>query len=184
MELGGEFEAELRGLSDRLNQPQGRYYQKHCSAVLGDAKCGVDLTAPGAFADVPVQASVDARVFTFAPVAGFADGWFERGRLAVQDGAGAGLLGLIKSDRTVDGSRVVELWQSLRAEIVPGDTVRLEPGCDKRPETCAQKFDNFLNFRGFPHIPGEDWLSAYPRKSGSNDGMSAYAVPENDLELE
>ncbi len=44
--------------------------------------------------------------------------------------------------------------------------MRLEPGCDKRAETCREKFDNFLNFRGFPHIPGEDWLISYPVSSG------------------
>jgi uncharacterized phage protein (TIGR02218 family) len=48
--------------------------------------------------------------------------------------------------------------------------IRLEAGCDKRAETCRLKFDNFLNFRGFPHIPGEDWLSSYPVSAGNNDG--------------
>jgi hypothetical protein len=26
------------------------------------------------------------------------------------------------------------------------------------------KFDNFLNFRGFPHVPGEDWIMASPQR--------------------
>ncbi len=42
--------------------------------------------------------------------------------------------------------------------MAPGDLLRLEAGCDKRLETCRLKFDNVVNFRGFPHIPGEDWL--------------------------
>ncbi|MFD2844660.1 phage BR0599 family protein [Paracoccus cavernae] len=43
---------------------------------------------------------------------------------------------------------------------VAGDQVRLSAGCDKRAETCRLKFANFLNFRGFPHLPTEDWLLA------------------------
>ena len=31
----GAFHAELRGLTERLNQPRGRVFQKRCSAVLG-----------------------------------------------------------------------------------------------------------------------------------------------------
>jgi uncharacterized phage protein (TIGR02218 family) len=50
--------------------------------------------------------------------------------------------------------------------------VRLEAGCDKRAETCRLKFANFLNFRGFPHLPGEDWLTAVPKAEGANDGGS------------
>jgi uncharacterized phage protein (TIGR02218 family) len=66
----------------------------------------------------------------------------------------------------------VDLWETLGGEILPGDRVRLEPGCDKRLETCREKFDNLLNFRGFPDIPGEDWLVSYPVRSGVNDGGS------------
>jgi len=48
----------------------------------------------------------------------------------------------------------------------------LEAGCDKQAATCRNKFGNFLNFRGFPHIPGEDWLSAYPKADQANTGGS------------
>lgn len=41
---------------------------------------------------------------------------------------------------------------------------------DKRAVTCRKKFNNFLNFRGFPDIPGEDWLMSYPIPSERNDG--------------
>ena len=66
-----------------------------------------------------------------------------------------------------------ELWEELRAEIAAGDLVRLEAGCDKRMETCRLKFANILNFQGFPDIPGEDWVMAYPgRGSAPSDGES------------
>lgn len=170
---GGAFHAELRGLAERLNQVQGRVYHRHCSAVLGDGQCRFDTSLPGYSAEGPVQAVEGAVVLDFAGLDTFEDRWFERGRLLVQTGAAAGLSGFVKSDRlAADGTRRVELWQRLGADLASGDVVRLEAGCDKRSATCRQKFNNFLNFRGFPHIPGEDWLTSYPSSTTVNDGGS------------
>ena len=55
-----------------------------------------------------------------------------------------------------------------------GDMILLQAGCDKLSATCQTKFGNFLNFRGFPHIPGEDWLMSYPISSQNNDGGSLF----------
>ena len=170
---GGAFHAELRGLAERLNQVQGRVYHRHCSAVLGDGQCRFDTSLPGYSAEAAVQAVEGAVVLDFAELETFEDRWFERGRLLVQTGAAAGLSGFVKSDRlAADGTRRVELWQRLGADLASGDVVRLEAGCDKRSATCRQKFNNFLNFRGFPHIPGEDWLTSYPSSTTVNDGGS------------
>ena len=62
--------------------------------------------------------------------------------------------------------------EPIPADVAPGDMLRIEAGCDKRAATCRLKFGNFVNFRGFPHIPGEDWLMAVPRSDGVNDGGS------------
>lgn len=172
VQAGGAFQAELRGLAELLNQPQGRVYQAPCSAVLGDRRCGVDLTLPGYCEERVVEEVEAGRVFRFADFLGFDDRWFERGRLVVLDGAAAGLVEVVKNDRLTGRARVVELWQSLRAPVVPGDRIRLEAGCDRRAETCRLKFANFPNFRGFPHLPGEDWLAAVPRAGEVNDGGS------------
>jgi uncharacterized phage protein (TIGR02218 family) len=167
---GGAFKAELRGLSEGLNQQGGRVYHAACGAVLGDRACGFDLAQEGYFAQVPVQAVADGQRFTFAPIETVAPGWFAQGRLRVLSGAAAGLLGHIREDRAQAGARVIALWDGLRAPVAVGDLVRLEAGCDKQAATCRLKFDNLLNFQGFPHIPGEDWQSAYPRAGQPNDG--------------
>ncbi|MBY6152555.1 DUF2163 domain-containing protein [Vannielia litorea] len=174
----GAFEAELRGLTEALNQPQGRVYQPQCSAVLGDGKCRYDLSVPGYSAEVAVEQVQDGRVFRFSGMAEFDQRWFERGRLRVLSGEAAGLVGLVKNDRLSNARREVELWEQLPAQIAVGDMVRIEAGCDKRAQTCRLKFDNFLNFRGFPHIPGEDWLMSYPKSGGSEkDGGSLATKP-------
>jgi uncharacterized phage protein (TIGR02218 family) len=171
--VGGAFRAELRGLAEALNAPQGRIYHGRCSAVLGDAKCGFDLSQPGYSDTRPVETASEARVFGFADFAGFEDRWFEKGRFTVLTGAAAGLVGSVKNDRvTGTTGRTIELWQGLGQAPGAGDMVRVEAGCDRRSDTCRLKFANYLNFRGFPDIPGEDWLMAYPAGSAANDGGS------------
>ncbi len=47
-------------------------------------------------------------------------------------------------------------------------------GCDKRFETCRAKFANTLNFRGFPHMPGNDAVQARPVAGEPLDGGSRF----------
>jgi uncharacterized phage protein (TIGR02218 family) len=166
----GAFRAELRGLTEEMNQPQGRVYQRDCAAILGDAQCRFDLSRPGFSVEVAIETQSEGRVFAVAGLAGFAAGWFEKGRARLLDGEARGAIGLIKVDRIEGNRRVIELWNCIGPQVVPGDRLRLEAGCDRRAETCQAKFSNFNNFRGFPHIPGEDWLLSYPTDSGPNDG--------------
>ncbi|RVT85448.1 DUF2163 domain-containing protein [Rhodobacteraceae bacterium CCMM004] len=169
---GGAFTAELRGLTEALNQPQGRVYQGPCTAVLGDAQCRADLSSPGYATERSVEAVREAKFFDFAALDGFDDRWFERGTLRVLSGASEGAVAVIKNDRQLPNGRVVEVWEALRGGIAPGDTIRLEAGCDKRLQTCRLKFDNVVNFRGFPYLPSEDWLMAYPKAGGAHTGGS------------
>ncbi|WP_120500966.1 DUF2163 domain-containing protein [Roseovarius sp. EL26] len=169
---GGAFEAELRGLTDVLNQPYGKVYQKPCGAVLGDEGCGFDLETPGYFLVRAVERVEDRRAFRFDALDGYAPEWFQYGVLRILSGAAEGLSGLIKRDRVDADGRLVELWHPLRAEILAGDLLRLDTGCDKRGETCRKKFNNYLNFQGFPDIPGDDWSVTDPTRAGRLDGRS------------
>ena len=168
---GGAFQAELRGLTEALNRPLGRVYQKPCTAVLGDAACGFDPNAPGFSIELPIATVTDRRTFEWPTLEGFEPDWFSRGRLEVLDGPGAGLWGLIKFDK-IEQLRRVELWEPLRAEVQSGDLVKLVAGCDRRFETCMAKFGNTLNYQGFPDIPGDDWMMAVPKKANVNGGGS------------
>ena len=171
----GAFTAELRGLTEVLSRETGLVFHPRCSAILGDSRCRFDTEAAGYSAEIVLDGVEGARVFRFEELTGFADRWFEKGRFTVIDGAAAGLVGVVKNDRLAsDGSRRVELWQAIGAAISAGDRVRIVAGCDRRGETCRLKFSNYDNFRGFPHIPGEDWLNSYPVQSGGNDGGSLF----------
>lgn len=169
---GQSFRAELRGLGEALNAGRGRVVQPLCSAVLGDGQCRANLEQPGYVLQARAVAVRDGGAeIGLGAVAGVAPGWFSQGQVRVLDGAGAGLAGVVRADRTDSGGRVVALWQAIPG-LAAGDLLRLEPGCDKRLETCRLKFDNVLNFRGFPDIPGDDWLAAWPRIGGAHDGGS------------
>lgn len=161
---GGAFRAELRGLAEPLAQVQGRVYHPRCAAQLGDAACGMNLNAPGYFARAALVRGTGA-VLRFDGLGDFADRWFEHGLAQIETGAAAGLSVAVKRDRLLaGGAREVTLWsvpwEGAGFAPAEGDRVRLIAGCDKRAATCRFKFANFLNFRGFPHLPQEDWLMA------------------------
>ena len=79
----------------------------------------------------------------------------------------------VKIDRPGAGGRArLTLWQEPGRRPAAGDRFRVVAGCDKRAETCRAKFANLLNFRGFPHIPGDDWVTAYPKEGAIHDGGS------------
>lgn len=169
---GGAFRAELRGLTEMLNQPRGRVFQRDCSAVLGDEQCRIDTGLPVFSVTVTVESVERDSVFRLSGTTGYVPHWFEHGRLTMLTGSAAGLTGMVKNDRQGPDGRIVELWQSLGAVVSPGDACRLQAGCDKKMTTCQVKFSNLMNFRGFPHIPGEDWMVAFPANGKRNDGGS------------
>ncbi|MEP2785016.1 MAG: DUF2163 domain-containing protein [Pseudoruegeria sp.] len=166
----GQFTAELRGLADVLNQPQGQVYQKSCNAVLGDARCSIDLTHPTYSIQVLAEEIKENQTFTFSDFDQFEAGWFTHGTLRVLSGAAKGLCVHVKSDLLMGSARVIATWEELRADVVTGDQILLQVGCDKRVETCRLKFLNYENYRGFPHIPGEDWMLSYPVQGDDNSG--------------
>ncbi|MFN4057503.1 MAG: DUF2163 domain-containing protein [Roseinatronobacter sp.] len=166
---GGAFKAELRGLSEALNQTGGRVFHASCAAVLGDSACGVNIGAPGRSVLGGVVAVNGAEIVL--NMGGQATGYFTHGEVTVLTGAAKGLIAMVREDRALPPAQhLVTLWSAFTIPLAPGDLLRVRAGCDKRAETCRVKFNNFLNFRGFPHIPGEDWLTAYPRSDQPNTG--------------
>jgi uncharacterized phage protein (TIGR02218 family) len=170
---GFAFAAELRSPSDRLNQDSGRLYTATCGADLGDARCRVDLNAPAFKGTGSVTALAGTAVFAAAGLGGFADGWFTGGRLVFSGGANAGLAAEVKIHRADAGGVSLTLWQSMPQVVAAGDTFTVTAGCDKRFATCRDRFANAENFRGFPHIPGNDFVVRYAvQGEAGNDGGS------------
>jgi uncharacterized phage protein (TIGR02218 family) len=163
---GSTFAAEVRGLSHYLQQTQGRLFQYTCDADLGDVRCGIALGGPAYTGVGTVIGSTSARRFTASGLAVFASDWFTRGLVRFTSGAAAGQGVEVKAHLVQGGVVTIELWQPARGPLVAGQTFEVTAGCDKHLATCREKFGNTVNFRGFPHMPGNDALTRVAR-SGS-----------------
>jgi uncharacterized phage protein (TIGR02218 family) len=170
---GEAFAAELRGLADLLSQESGRLYTAKCGADLGDLRCKVDLTNPALHGAGVVSAIEGTSSFVSSGLDGFADALFSAGRLTWTSGANAGLSIEIKQHRLVAGHALITLWQAMPEAIGAGDAFTVTAGCDKSFATCRARFANTDNFRGFPQIPGNDFLIGSPAQGApGNYGLS------------
>jgi uncharacterized phage protein (TIGR02218 family) len=160
---GAAFTAEVRGLAHYLQQPKGRLFQSGCDADLGDARCGVDLDDPAFRGTGTVTAASSLRLFTATGLDTFDADWFTRGLVTFTSGANAGRSQEVKRHTLAGTTATIELWQPMSLAIAPGDTLTITTGCDKQFATCQAKFANAVNFRGFPHMPGNDYILAVAR---------------------
>lgn len=159
----GTFKSELRGMTQVFSQSVGQLYSPECRADLGDARCGLNMTL-GAGWTVPftVASVIDRFTVTVTLTEPRAvDGWFADGLLRWLTGPNAGRA--IEVRTWVRSTNTVTLYLPCGFVPVIGDTGQIQPGCDKRLNTCgAGKFNNVINFRGEPFLPGMDKLLLYP----------------------
>jgi len=164
------FSAELRGLSHQLEQTVGRLYQRGCDAVVGDGRCRVDLDQPGFRGEGTIVSIIDRHQFIADGLSSFSDDWFAHGALVWLSGDNQGVSGFVKSHGQSGADTSLSLWQPAPLDLSVGDRFRVSAGCDRRFETCTEKFDNAINFRGFHLMPGNDFVIQIPRRDEDNDG--------------
>lgn len=173
---GHAFSAELRGLADALAQDSGRYYTGKCNADLGDQRCKFNLGTAGFNGAGTVTALAGTSIVFVSGLDGFAEGLFTGGRVTWTSGGNASLAMEIKDHRLTDHGVRLSLWQAMAEPIAEGDGFTITAGCDKQFATCRDVFGNSANFRGFPHIPGNDFVISYPISgTPGNDGGSMQA---------
>nr|WP_321457184.1 DUF2163 domain-containing protein [uncultured Cohaesibacter sp.] len=156
------FSAEIRGLAAQLQQKQGRVYQAGCDATLGDDRCGVDVSKDAYQVEAVVTGYSGGQVIEISGAEGFEAGWFNRGVLTFTSGANAGLSYQLQSHMVTGSIVTLGVWSSFLRTVAIGDRLTLVAGCDKRFATCVKKFGNGANFRGCPHMPGNDFVTNYP----------------------
>jgi len=169
------FLAEVRSLSHVLGQTVGRAFQATCDAALGDGRCGVNMDASllgrtlfkGAGA---VTDTIRDRAFFASGIDSYDDGWFAGGTVEWTSGANDGRWAEVMIHEITSGIVQITLLEAPVRPIVAGDAFVIRAGCDKRAETCSAKFANIANFRGFPHIPGQDAIIRYATKDGGHEG--------------
>lgn len=145
----GQFIAEVRGLSEKINKNIGQIYSPTCRAILGDSRCKVNL-APYT-ATVSVTSVTDKQNFKSSALTQ-ANGYFTGGEVEFTSGNNNGLKMEVKAFQSTQ----ITLALPMPYTVQSGDTFRVIAGCDKAFETCKTKFNNVINFRGEPHVPGQD----------------------------
>lgn len=173
--VGVMFQAELRGLSNALQQKTGRKYQRYCNAVVGDNRCKINLNSSANKGSGAVVNALSNRSFIASGLAGFTDDWFTAGVVNWLTGANAAQSIEVKLHDFTSGVVILELWQPMPFGIVASDTFNVTVGCKQDAFTCNAKFGNIANFRGFNLIPGPDQLVFYPKQGDDNlDGKSLF----------
>ena len=164
------FVAEVRSMAHVLSQTIGRVYQGTCDAALGDGRCRIALNDPAWSGAGAVVDPVRDRAFTASGIGGFAMGWFAFGSLEWMSGPNAGRLAEVTMHEVASGIVTIALLEAPVRPVATGHTFAIRAGCDKRAATCAAKFANMLNFRGFPDIPGQDTVIRYATADGGHEG--------------
>ena len=149
---GEKFAAELHGAAARLAEPVCPETSPECRAEFGDKKCRVDLAGRTLRAMVISSAGAELEIGQAL------DDRFLFGRARFMGGANCGTVSTIIG---IDGT-ALQLRDMPRNDVEVGIWIELREGCDKRFATCVERFDNAVNFRGEPHLPGNDLLTRYP----------------------
>lgn len=146
---GQQFVAEVRGIADIMERTVGEYFSPTCRASLGDARCKIDLsgyTVAGSVTDAE-------SLFMFTDDARSEQpGYYDYGIVTFTSGANQGVKREIK--RFNAGEFIS--FQPWPYAIQVGDAYHAVAGCNKMLNTCITRFNNALNFRGEPHVPGSD----------------------------
>jgi uncharacterized phage protein (TIGR02218 family) len=171
----GLFRAELRSGQQALNVEKGRLYQAFCDAELGDARCGVNLSDPAYTTSASVAAVRDRYRLEIAELGGYAAGWFGFGTVTWSDGRRVGLEDRVLTHARIGGADILGFEQPVGGWVEAGDALVVSAGCDRSFATCKAKFANGVNFRGFPHIPGSDFVLRVPREGEALDGRALFA---------
>jgi uncharacterized phage protein (TIGR02218 family) len=169
----GLLKAEVKPLTALLDQSTGRRFRRKCNADLGDARCGIDLSSM----------RDSAIVIEMQPLGGLVvsgldhreQGWFRAGRVEFTSGDAAGFSVEVADHAVLQADSgtvktVLHLWEVPEFEVFPGDGINVTPGCDKQYATCKARFDNGVNFQGFPHMPGTEFALSYASNSAQMDG--------------
>lgn len=167
------FKAELRGLSQRLQQVILEVTSPSCRATLGDTRCGVNLTdytTTGAVTSVTSNRVFETDVhdntvrLTPSTTGNPPSGYFDSGVLTWTSGLNDGLSMEVKSfivGSPSSGGVTLQLPMPYTVQV--GDQFSIVTGCGKRLiEDCKTKFGNVPNFRGEPYKPTPNQLLRGP----------------------
>lgn len=114
----------------------------NCRHALYSQSCGVNMDLFKVSG--PIQGATNT-VISMAAAGLLPNDWFTGGILRLQSGAARFIVKHNGSTLTINRPFL---------ESTVGLNVDIFPGCDHLRSTCSIKFNNVLNYGGFPYIPG------------------------------
>ena len=152
------FTAELRSAKRQLDEDLVPRTSPTCRALFCGPGCGIPSTAFTSTRTV-VNIDLDANRVRFD---GITPEDYVDGQLRFLDGPQAGIaFGIVSAD-----ANGLTLDRQLVEGTPVGTRTELREGCDHTFTTCSRRFDNAVNFRGEPFLPGNDLLTRYGQPSG------------------
>jgi uncharacterized phage protein (TIGR02218 family) len=160
----GTYTAELRGLSQRLQQQVVELTSATCRVrQLFDSRCNppgntTPTNNPAAFRfSRTVSAVTSPLSITFGSDTN-PSFYYRYGRVQFTSGLNNAVQKEVKEHTNVSGSAVLTLQEAFPFAVGVGDTATLEAGCDRTPSVCASRFSNLVNFIGEPFVPGNSQI--------------------------
>jgi uncharacterized phage protein (TIGR02218 family) len=146
-----KFIAEINGFLESGKQNITCRYGTTCRANLGDERCKFNLesfTHQGFVSEV-----FDNKTFKDVTTSQ-ENGYFDHGAILLFHN----LKFIHKGNVKFFINQTFELFEPTNINLEPGMIYYASIGCDKSANTCVTKFNNIVNFRGEPHIPGIEKL--------------------------
>ena len=156
------FRAEIRGMMEAFQQQGGITCQKTCRADFCDAKCGLNAATYTTTGTV-TAVNPDGTFYTDLTQA---DGHFDYGLVTFTSGENDGYGYEIKVYTEENGK--VDTFLPTSWPVAAADTFSIIAGCDKNFSTCKTRYNNVVNFRAEPHVPGNDYSASYPKSGDAN----------------
>lgn len=128
----------------KLQMPRN-LYTPGCLNTLFDSACGL-LSADFAINTTIAANSTPSQILCDLNQP---QGWFTQGVVEFLEGVNIGIKRTVRLHEA--GSLLLTLPLLEMAEI--GEAIRVYPGCDKRLDTCTNRFNNRAKFRGAPFVP-------------------------------
>ncbi|MGQ5717851.1 DUF2163 domain-containing protein [Pseudochrobactrum asaccharolyticum] len=166
---GMSFTAELKSSAALLDRVFGRRAKRGCDAEFSDKRCGINPADPRYTGEGIVE-DVNGQDMTVSGLGTFASHWFERGKITWASGQNQGSTNSVVSYLRQGNTASLILQDLPDYEVQIGDRFRVLAGCDKSFQHCRDRFANHENFRGFPHIPGNDAAYSFAGGEGNFDG--------------
>ncbi|MBN8828630.1 MAG: DUF2163 domain-containing protein [Sphingobacteriia bacterium] len=149
------FSAELKSLSQKTDQVLGEIYSPMCRAKFGSNECGINTND---FSNTSKVIAVDNPYLIFSTNLKKPIGFFDYGLIEFISGDNKNIKIEIRS---YFNDQII-LATPLPYKILIEDEFKITIGCDKTFTTCCNTFNNAINFRGEPHVPGIDQVFKTP----------------------